>query len=107
MSKPFGERLLNPADTELTIQKDEVLLQVLGFLEILKTGESGKMARISSELTELLADEGNLSKILKARDLDQLLAVLVRLNKHRMVKVYERGCLERKFPALAQSKFIK
>lgn len=107
MSKPFDERFLSPAGTEPVVQKSEVLLQILGFLEILKTNESGKMARISGELTELLADENNLDKVLNAKNLEELLLVLVELDENKMIKVYEKDYLKERFPLLARSRFIK
>ncbi|ARJ57175.1 hypothetical protein [Campylobacter cuniculorum] len=107
MSKPLNEEVLSLINTALINRKNEVLLQILELLEILKAKDDEKMARISSELTELLADESNLDEILKAKNLEELLNILVRLNENKMIKIYEKNYLKEKFPHLAQSQFIK
>ena len=95
MSKPLNEEVLSLINTALINRKNEVLLQILELLEILKAKDDEKMARISSELTELLADESNLDEILKAKNLEELLSILIRLNENKMIKIYEKNCFTR------------
>lgn len=107
MSRPLNEEVLELINTNLVDRKSEVLLQILELLETLKANEDEKMARISGELTELLADENNFNEISKAKNLEELLAILVELNEDKMIKVYEEDYLKEKFPVLAKSHFIK
>lgn len=62
MSKPLNTEFFIELDTPVINRKSEVLLQVLDLLETLKSNQNEKMARISSELTELLENEENLEK---------------------------------------------
>lgn len=105
MSKPLNKELLSEFNAELVDRKNEILLQVLDFLEILNAKDE-KMLRISSELTELLENEENLAKITNASNLEELLNVLSNLNENKMLKVYENAYLEEKFPTLARNKFL-
>ncbi len=107
MSKPLNEEVLSFIHTNLIDRKSEVLLEVLELLETLRANEDERMARISGELTELLADEENFKEISQAKNLEELLNVLVRLNENKMIKVYEQDYLKEKFPLLAGSEFIK
>ncbi|HEF3568045.1 TPA: hypothetical protein R9135_001330, partial [Campylobacter upsaliensis] len=55
MSKPLNEVLLSEIfNAECEARESETLMQVLNLLEILKSEKNNKMARISSELSELL-----------------------------------------------------
>ncbi len=107
MSKPLNEEFFVEFNTELVDRKNEVLLQVLELLEILKSNKNEKMARISGELTELLENEGNLEQILNAKNLEELLNILIVLNEEKMIKVYENSYLKERFPNLAVDKFLK
>ncbi|TKX30428.1 hypothetical protein [Campylobacter aviculae] len=107
MSKPFNEEFFIELNTDLVDRKNEVLLQVLDLLEVLKTNKDEKMARISSELTEILENEESLEKIMQAKNLDELLEILILLNDNKMIKIYENSYLEEKFPNLAADKFLK
>ncbi|HEB9339736.1 TPA: hypothetical protein RZK43_001128 [Campylobacter coli] len=107
MSKPLNADFFIDLDTQLVDRKSEVLLQVLDLLETLKSNQNEKMARISSELTELLENEKNLEKIMNAQNLEELLNILVALNEDKMIKVYENAYLKEKFPHLASSQFLK
>ena len=107
MSRPLNEEVLELISTNLVDRKNEILLQILDLLETLKANKDEKMARISGEFTELLADENNFNEISKAKNLEELLAILVELNKNKMIKVYEENYLKEKFPILAKKHFIK
>ncbi|ARE81284.1 hypothetical protein [Campylobacter helveticus] len=108
MSKPLNEVLLSEVFNEKCLAREsETLLQVLNLLEILKSKENDKMARISGELSELLENEKNFKKISKAKDLNELLDILVSLQKDKMIKVYENSYLEEKFPTLTKDNFLK
>ena len=66
------------------------------------------MARISSELSELLDNEKNFKKISKAsRIRTNFWIFLVLFTKNKMIKVYENSYLEKKFPALTKDNFLK
>ncbi|KAA6225203.1 MULTISPECIES: hypothetical protein [unclassified Campylobacter] len=111
MSKPLNAETQSFLDTDLSLQindrKNEILLQILNLLEVLKANEDDKMARISGELSELLEDEKNLKKITKTKCLDELLNVILKLNDDKMVKIYAKDYLKEKFPILAKSDFLK
>ncbi|MBK2001080.1 hypothetical protein ACD575_03480 [Campylobacter sp. LH-2024] len=107
MSKPLNEEFFIPLNLDLVDKKNEVLLQVLDLLEVLKSNKDEKMVRISSELSEILENEENFEKIAQAKNLDELLEILVFLNDNKMIKIYENSYLEEKFPNLAADKFLK
>lgn len=86
MSKPLNEEIFIEFKSDLVERNNEVLLQVLELLETFRSDKNEKMARISSELTEILENEENLQKILNAN-----------LNKDKMIKVYEDSYLKEKF----------
>ncbi|HEG0893852.1 TPA: hypothetical protein SB793_001622, partial [Campylobacter jejuni] len=93
MSKPLNEEIFIEFKSDLAERKNEVLLQVLELLETFRSDKNEKMARISSELTEILENEGNLEKILNAKNLEELLNILIALNEDKMIKVYEDSYL--------------
>lgn len=107
MSKPLNTEFFIELDTPVINRKSEVLLQVLELLETFRSDENEKMARISSELTEILENEENLEKILNAKNLEELLNILIALNEDKMIKVYENAYLKERFPHLASSQFLK
>ncbi|MBM0636582.1 hypothetical protein LNU06_00830 [Campylobacter sp. VicNov18] len=107
MSKPLNEDLFIEFKNCAFERKNEFLFQVLNLLEILKSNKSEKMARISSELTEILENEENLEKILKAKNLEELLNILIVLNKDKMIKVYGNSYLKEQFPKLMAGNFLK
>ena len=107
MSKPLNEEIFVEFKSDLAERKNEVLLQVLELLETFRSDENEKMARISSELTEILENEENLEKILNARNLEELLNILIALNEDKMIKVYEDSYLKEKFPNVMVDKFLK
>ncbi|ECQ7085848.1 hypothetical protein C3H34_08720 [Campylobacter jejuni] len=107
MSKPLNEEIFVEFKSDLAERKNEVLLQVLELLETFRSGENEKMARISSELTEILENEENLEKILNAKNLEELLNILTALNEDKMIKVYEVSYLKEKFPNVMVGKFLK
>ncbi|EAK7060255.1 hypothetical protein CSL42_08660, partial [Campylobacter jejuni] len=94
MSKPLNEEIFIEFKSDLAERKNEVLLQVLELLETFRSDKNEKMARISSELTEILENEGNLEKILNAKNLEELLNILIALNEDKMIKVYEDSYLK-------------
>lgn len=104
MSKPLNEEIFIEFKSDLAERKNEVLLQVL---ETFRSDKNEKMARISSELTEILENEENLEKILNARNLEELLNILIALNEDKMIKVYEDSYLKEKFPNVMVDKFLK
>ncbi|EHL8418323.1 hypothetical protein KNA13_001849, partial [Campylobacter jejuni] len=53
MSKPLNEEIFIEFKSDLAERKNEVLLQVLELLETFRSDKNEKMARISSELTEI------------------------------------------------------
>lgn len=65
------------------------------------------MVRISGELTEILENEENLDKILNAKNLEELLNILVVLNEDKMIKVYEDSYLKEKFPNVMVDEFLR
>lgn len=107
MSKPLNEEIFVEFKSDLAERKNEVLLQVLELLETFRSGENEKMARISSELTEILENEENLEKILNAKNLEELSNILTALNEDKMIKVYEDSYLKEKFPNVMVGKFLK
>ncbi|ECQ0732174.1 TPA: hypothetical protein ACW4FD_001060 [Campylobacter coli] len=107
MSKPLNEEIFIEFKSDLAERKNEVLLQVLELLETFRSDKNEKMARISSELTEILENEENLEKILNAKNLEELLNILIALNEDKMIKVYENAYLKERFPHLASSQFLK
>ncbi|AHY39316.1 hypothetical protein QRY49_06550 [Campylobacter jejuni] len=107
MSKPLNEEIFIEFKSDLAERKNEVLLQVLELLETFRSDENEKMARISSELTEILENEENLEKILNAKNLEELLNILIALNEDKMIKVYEDSYLKEKFPNVMVDKFLK
>ncbi|EJG9877138.1 hypothetical protein NB749_001606 [Campylobacter coli] len=107
MSKPLNTEFFIELDTLVINRKSEVLLQVLDLLETFRSDENEKMARISSELTEILENEENLEKILNAKNLEELLNILTALNEDKMIKVYEDSYLKEKFPNVMVDKFLK
>ncbi|AON66277.1 hypothetical protein HLX16_001776 [Campylobacter jejuni] len=107
MSKPLNEEIFVEFKSDLAERKNEVLLQVLELLETFRSDENEKMARISSELTEILENEENLEKILNAKNLEELLNILIALNEDKMIKVYEDSYLKEKFPNVMVDQFLK
>ncbi|RTJ54663.1 hypothetical protein [Campylobacter jejuni] len=107
MSKPLNEEIFVEFKSDLAKRKNEVLFQVLELLETFRSGENEKMARISSELTEILENEENLEKILNVKNLEELLNILTALNEDKMIKVYEDSYLKEKFPNVMVDKFLK
>lgn len=107
MSKPLNEEIFIEFKSDLAERKNEVLLQVLELLETFRSDKNKKMARISSELTEILENEENLEKILNAKNLEELLNILIALNEDKMIKVYEDSYLKEKFPNVMVDKFLK
>ncbi len=107
MSKPLNEEIFVEFKSDLAERKNEVLLQVLELLETFRSDENEKMARISSELTEILENEENLEKILNAKNLEELLNILIALNEDKMIKVYEDSYLKEKFPNIMVDQFLK
>ncbi|ECK8448408.1 TPA: hypothetical protein R4720_001718 [Campylobacter jejuni] len=107
MSKPLNEEIFIEFKSDLAERKNEVLLQVLELLETFRSDENEKMARISSELTEILENEENLEKILNAKNLEELLNILIALNEDKMIKVYEDSYLKEKFPNVMVDQFLK
>ncbi|EOJ9183020.1 hypothetical protein ACM5SB_001664, partial [Campylobacter jejuni] len=51
--------------------------------------------------------EENLEKILNAKNLEELLNILIALNEDKMIKVYEDSYLKEKFPNVMVDKFLK
>ncbi|BEK11603.1 TPA: hypothetical protein ACOS30_001350 [Campylobacter jejuni] len=107
MSKPLNEEIFIEFKSDLAERKNEVLLQVLELLETFRSDKNEKMVRISSELTEILENEENLEKILNAKNLEELLNILIALNEDKMIKVYEDSYLKEKFPNVMVDKFLK
>ena len=108
MSSPLNTQFIVDFNCEQGVsKKSESLMQILDFLEILKSNSNEKMARISSELTHILENEENLNKIENAKDLNELLEILKELNLSKMLKVYDNETLKEYFPNLAKSAFIK
>lgn len=107
MSKPLNEEIFVEFKSDLVEVKNEVLLQVLELLETFRSDKNEKMVRISGELTEILENEENLEKILNAKNLEELLNILVALNEDKMIKVYENSYLREKFPNVMVDKFLK
>ncbi|EAJ2663089.1 hypothetical protein C7M97_04955 [Campylobacter jejuni] len=51
--------------------------------------------------------EENLEKILNAKNLEELLNILIALNEDKMIKVYEDSYLKEKFPNVMVDQFLK
>lgn len=105
MSKPLNQEILEGLNPEITIKKDNTLLEILNLLEILKSNTNERMARISGELTELLSNNENFIKIQKADNLNELLQILTEIS-NKMIKVHNNDFLEEKFPVLKKNKFL-
>lgn len=105
MSKPLNQEILEGLNPEITIKKDNTLLEILNLLEILKSNTNERMARISGELTELLSNNENFIKIQKAGNLNELLQILTEIS-NKMIKVHNNDFLEEKFPVLKKNKFL-
>ena len=65
MSRPTGQAFIS--------KSNDAVGQALSLLETLQSQQSGRMVRISSELSNALADEDNFKKIQNAKNLDELL----------------------------------
>lgn len=93
-----------PLDTRLVINQKGALAQVLALLEQARAG--GRMVRISSELSNILADERNLRKVQSAKNLDELLDILEGFETKKMLRVPCNELLKLSYPALAKSSFF-
>lgn len=106
MSKPLDQEVLLDLNTNATSKRDGILLQLLNLLENLQMHNSEKMIRISGELTEILANKRNCSKLYKAKNLEELLHILLQINQSKMLKIYGNDYLKEKFPVLAKNNFL-
>lgn len=90
-----------PADLAYLSKENTTLGQALALLE------SGKMVRISAELSEILADEKNYERIQNASNLEELLEVLSGASKEeKMLRVPCDELLRENFPNLAKRAFL-
>lgn len=81
--------------------------QALALLEVLQSQESEKIARISSELSEILADERNYEQVKNARNLDELLDFIATTQEsEKMLRVPCDELLKESFPQLAKNAFL-
>ncbi|TQR31311.1 hypothetical protein DMB92_06365 [Campylobacter sp. MIT 99-7217] len=109
MSKPINSELLVEFNEELgTNRKNETLIQILEFLEMLRSeAQDEKIVRFSSDLTEILANEENFEKIQNTQNLEELLELVQTLSlKNKMLKIYSTESLRESFPNLAKSEFL-
>ncbi|EOH9892187.1 hypothetical protein ACME9E_000942 [Campylobacter jejuni] len=61
----------------------------------------------NQDINILNSFEENLEKILNAKNLEELLNILIALNEDKMIKVYEDSYLKEKFPNVMVDKFLK
>lgn len=112
MSKPLHTDLLvefiPEVKDEVKAKKNETLMQILEFLEMLKSeAQNEKLVRFSSDLSEVLSNEDNFEKIQKSKNLDELLELVQTLSlKNKMLKVYSDESLKESFPNLAKNAFL-
>lgn len=88
-------------------KEHDTLGQALALLEVLQSQESEKIVRISSELSEILADERNFAQIKDARNLDELLEFIEQKQPcEKMLRVPCAELLQETYPALAKNAFL-
>ena len=93
--------------TAFISKKNDAVGQALSLLETLCAKQSGKMVRISSGLSEALADEGNFQKVKNAKNLDELLETIESFElKDTMLKVPCDEVLRAAYPSLARRAFL-
>lgn len=99
MSKPLSLAFIS--------KEYDTLGQALTLLEVLQSQESEKMVRISSELSEFLADERNYEQIKNAKNLDELLEIIaLTQDSEKMLRVPCDELLKDNFPNLAKNAFL-
>lgn len=99
MSKPVSAAFIS--------RENDTLGQALALLEVLQSQESEKIVRISSELSEILADERNFEQIKNATNLDELLAFIEQKQaSEKMLRVPCAELLRENYPALAKNAFL-
>ncbi|MCW1360364.1 PTS sugar transporter subunit IIA [Campylobacter sp. US33a] len=106
MSKPLQEEIFKEQSLIQESKFAEPLMQILSLLEILKSSTNEKMARISSELSEILSDESKFEKIQNAKNLEELLQIIEKFNFSQMLKIYDLNSLRMNFPLLAKQNFL-
>ena len=96
-----------PVTSAFISKENDTLGQALALLEVLQSQESEKIVRISSELSEILADERNFEHIRQASSLDELLEFIEQNRpSEKMLRVPCTELLRESFPALAKSAFL-
>lgn len=97
MSRPAGQAFIS----------NDAVGQALSLLETLQSQQSGRMVRISSELSNALADEDNFKKIQNAKNLDELLDTMEGFElENTMLKVPCEELLRATYPSLAKRAFL-
>lgn len=88
-------------------KESDTLGQALALLEVLQSQESERIVRISSELSEILADERNYEQIKNAKNLDDLLEFIEQKQDcDKMLRVPCAELLRESYPALAKNAFL-
>ncbi len=96
-----------PVTTAFISKENDTLGQALALLEVLQSQESEKIVRISSELSEILADEKNYEQIKNATNLDDLLEFIEQKQPYeKMLRVPCAELLRESYPALAKNAFL-
>lgn len=96
-----------PVTTAFISKENDTLGQALALLEVLQSQESEKIVRISSELSEILADEKNYEQIKNATNLDDLLEFIEQKQPYeKMLRVPCTELLRESYPALAKNAFL-
>lgn len=108
MSKSIQGEFLADFKSELVSKKEGHLMQVLDLLENLKMdSKNQRLVRISSELSDILALEENYEKVKNAKDLDELLEIIEKIDiNDTMLKIYPEEILKKTFPTLAKKAFL-
>lgn len=102
-----GLKMSKPVSAAFISKKNDTLGQALALLEVLQSQESEKIVRISSELSEILADERNFEQIKNATNLDELLAFIEQTQaSEKMLRVPCSELLREDYPTLAKNAFL-
>ena len=102
-----GYKMSRPAGQAFISKSNDAVGQALSLLETLQSQQSGRMVRISSELSNALADENNFKKIQNAKNLDELLDTMEGFElENTMLKVPCEELLRATYPSLAKRAFL-
>lgn len=88
-------------------KEQDTVGQALALLEVLQAKDSQNLVRISSELSEILADEKNFQHFKEARNLDELCEFIESKSPcEKMLRLPCAELLQESYPNLAKSAFL-